>query len=173
MATTMYLLMNALFAQGALSLAAIEDQKSAVQSAVNEITETQRSVNRQLEDAIKDADSERIQCIRSAKQSIDQLELIVSDANKKFLANISTSNFERSGVDFRQIIVSQSAVRQLAAQAETCFGEETANEQTSQVQVDVSALSQVPAEETDAAPNVFNLESESIPPPPDSSTFQN
>ena len=57
MATTMYLLMNALFAQGALSLAAIEDQKSAVQSAVNEITETQRSVNRQLEDAIKDEDS--------------------------------------------------------------------------------------------------------------------
>ena len=57
---------------------------------------------------------------------------------QKFQSNVATSNFDRSGVDFRQIIVSQSAVRQLAAQAETCLGEEASSEQTSQVQVDIS-----------------------------------
>ena len=97
--------------------------------------------------------------------------MYVVEANKKFQNNIAKSNFERSGVDFRQIIVSQSAVRQLAAQAETCLGEEASSEQSSQVQVDVSALSEVP-EEVDEASSLFSLDSDAVPPPPDSSTFQ-
>ena len=162
---------NSFIAQGMLSLSAIDDQKEAVQQAIMEISETQKSVNKQLEAALKDADPERIQCIRSAKQSIDQLQLIVVEADKKFQSNVATSNFDRSGVDFRQIIVSQSAVRQLAAQAETCLGEEASSEQTSQVQVDISALSEVPESEEDQ-PSLMNLESETVSPPPDSSTFQ-
>lgn len=162
---------NSFIAQGMLSLSAIDDQKEAVQQAIMEISETQKSVNKQLEAALKDADPERIQCIRSAKQSIDQLQLIVVEADKKFQSNVATSNFDRSGVDFRQIIVSQSAVRQLAAQAETCLGEEASSEQTSQVQVDISALSEVPESQEDQ-PSLMNLESETVSPPPDSSTFQ-
>ena len=162
---------NSFIAQGMLSLSAIDDQKEAVQQAIMEIEETQKSVNKQLEAALKDADPERIQCIRSAKQSIDQLQLIVVEADKKFQSNVATSNFDRSGVDFRQIIVSQSAVRQLAAQAETCLGEEASSEQTSQVQVDISALSEVPDSQEDQ-PSLMNLESETVSPPPDSSTFQ-
>ncbi|MEC8380816.1 MAG: hypothetical protein VXZ96_10870 [Myxococcota bacterium] len=162
---------NSIIAQGMLSLSAIDDQKEAVQTAIMEIEETKKSVNKQLESALKDSDPERIQCIRSAKQSIDQLQLIVVEANKKFQSNIATSNFDRSGINFRQIIVSQSAVRQLAAQAETGLGEEASSEQTSQVQVDVSALSQVP-QTTDDQPSLLNLESETVSPPPDSSTFQ-
>ena len=168
--STLYLI-NSFLAQGMLSLSAIEDQKKAVAQALVEITETQKSVNKQLESALKDADPERIQCIRSAKQSIDQLQQIVVEADKKFQSNIATSNFDRSGVDFRQIIVSQSAVRQLAAQAETCLGEEASSEQSSQIQVDVSALSEIPEAEEEM-PSILSLESDAVPPPPDSSTFQ-
>jgi hypothetical protein len=168
--TTLYIL-NSFIAQGVLSLSAIDDQKKAVEQALVEIVETQRSVNKQLEAALKDADPERIQCIRSAKQSIDQLQLIVVEADKKFQSNIATSNFERSGVDFRQIIVSQSAVRQLAAQAETCLGEEASSEQSSQIQVDISALAEIPEGE-DESGSILDLESNAIAPPPDSSTFQ-
>jgi hypothetical protein len=57
--TTLYIL-NSFIAQGVLSLSAIDDQKKAVEQALVEIVETQRSVNKQLEAALKDADSERI-----------------------------------------------------------------------------------------------------------------
>ena len=166
-------LCSLMFAQGDLSISAVEDQKSAAANALSEINETQRSVQKQLEDALKDSDPQRIQCIRNAKQSIDQLQFIVVDANEKFLGNIATGDYERSGVDFRQIIVSQSAVRQLAAQAETCLGEKVSSEYTSQVQVDTSALSDIPSNTDVPSPYILDQESDSVPPPPDSSTFQN
>jgi hypothetical protein len=97
-----------------------EEKLDYADTALGEIDDTLRSVNKMLEVARRDGDVDRVQCLTSRLTSVRALQ-VVTDGAVSSMKNAIESNLpDKADHEFRKVAVALGKTRMLAAEAQQC-----------------------------------------------------
>lgn len=117
-----------------------EQQLRYGRSSLDRMLEAERRVGKLLEQAIKAADEDDIQCVKNAQASIQALRKVGERTLEQLRDALSASDAARAQYVIRQIAVADTKVGVFVAQAESCMDQGVSNKSDSSVDSNASAL---------------------------------
>lgn len=120
----------------------VTDKEKAefVNTAIDEMSSVVKSVSKQLEDAEKEGDDLKIQCLSKKLASIQALTEVSGDARDKMEKAIQSGDSAGAQHEFRKVAVALSKVRQFKAEADACVGGSNTTPGVTDVNVSVDGL---------------------------------
>ncbi|MBL8617356.1 MAG: hypothetical protein JNM72_17230 [Deltaproteobacteria bacterium] len=122
------------------SLTTPEQQLRYGRSSLDRMLEAERRVGKLLEQAVKAADEDDIQCVKNAQASIQALRKVGERTLEQLRDALSASDAARAQYVIRQIAVADTKVGVFVAQAESCMDQGVSNKSDSSVDSNASAL---------------------------------
>jgi hypothetical protein len=113
-------------ASGQLETAATTSPKEKMDfstGATAEMAGAEKTVRKMLEQAQKEGDTSKVQCLNNKLASIRALEEVSDGANRSMQESLAAGQNELADFHFRKIAVALNKVRQFVAEAEACMGQ--------------------------------------------------
>ncbi len=142
------------------------EKLSFARKAIAEMQDGERKMSKALEEAEKEKDPIKIQCVTKKLSSTRALLEVSLSAQARMKEAIDAGANDKGDHEFRKIAVALAKERQFLAEAEACMGE--GGEDAGQTQVEVVGAS---VEEVDVTDPVTSLGDEVGLDPPNTSPF--
>jgi len=144
-----------------------KDKEAFVNSALTEIKGIAKSISKALEDAEREQDLVRSNCLTKKQASVSTLVEVAEQAQAQMNDYLSQGDTDKADFEFRKVAVALSKARQFSAEADACLGESGMQPGVTDVQVTVEGL----ADGDDLAPIDDGNDDIGVD-PPETSPFQ-
>ena len=145
-----------------------KDKEAFVESALSEIRSIAKTISKALEDAEREQNLVRSNCLTKKQASVSTLVEVAEKADSMMKVYLAEGDTEKAGFEFRKIAVALSKARQFAAEADAaCLGDAGSQPGVTDVQVTVEGL----ADGDDLAPIEDGNDDIGVD-PPETSPFQ-
>jgi hypothetical protein len=149
------------------SATSAKDKEAFVSSALTEIKGIAKGISKALEDAERESDMVRSNCLTKKQASVATLVEVAEQAQAQMNGYLAGGDSEKADFEFRKVAVALSKARQFSAEADACLGESGTQPGVTDVQVTVEGL----ADGDDLAPIDDGNDDIGVD-PPETSPFQ-
>lgn len=144
-----------------------KEKEAFVTSALTEVKGIAKSISKALEEAEREQDLVRSNCLTKKQASVSTLVEVAEQAQSQMNAYLADGETEKADFEFRKVAVALSKARQFSAEADACLGESGTQPGVTDVQVTIEGL----ADGDDLAPIDDGNDDIGVD-PPETSPFQ-
>ncbi len=117
-----------------------KEKEAFVNSALTEIRGIAKDISKALEDAEREQDLVRSNCLTKKQASVSTLVEVAEQAQAQMNAYLAAGDSDKADFEFRKVAVALSKARQFDAEADACLGESGTQPGVTDVQVTVEGL---------------------------------